>query len=304
MLASSDRIYFTDPFADKVPAAVQVLVTDTLNIHRRGELRDRIVTIRKHRHHNGARLWYVTTAGDYVDGVPLNPQMKPGDPMMGLLGNVFVTGTSMYVGKLTDVAEVTDPIRSDQVVVHAADGEGYTQPRQPVAQWVAAAPWAKELMPSPFDADSVVQAKLALAKTRWEHARARAGLVVEAVDRDWAERLERLVEQGHPMPVPRYGAVVTGQLQLPVDTPAHTVESPEFKAMKERIAESSAVTPWTGQAYVSVAVEVPADLSLEEPDFNEVSPDSYERTARRLFDITNARIGGVSPTAFVRTLTY
>jgi hypothetical protein len=303
MLAYNDRIYFTDPFADKVPQTKQVLVTDALNPQRRYEFANAIVDVKKTRHLSRGQLWYITTEGDWVDGVPLNPVMSPGTPVLGLLGDAFVVGESLYIGARTDIAEITEPVRSDQKVLHAADGEGYRQPRQPVAQWVAAAPWAKELMPCVDDADTVVEAKLALARSKWEHARTKAALTGEATDRGWPERIEQLTSRGSKMPTPRYGGYVSAQLQIPVETPQAALDTPAFRAIKERVSEVSGAIPWTGQAYVSLAVAFPADVHLEEPDFNNVHNDSYQRTARALFDIPGARIQNAEPEAFIRTLT-
>jgi hypothetical protein len=263
-LTPAQRRLFIDPVQDPTVQTTHVLVTEE-RVERNVNI-DTVVAVRKDRHYTDYKHWWITEAGDYVLGAPVNPPnlnsythhlIAPGGDGWFWLGQP---------GRRVDNGYILNQVkRSDgrQLPGRGATGDASLT----VAQAVLAAPWAAELFPQSGDSDAVVRAKLNLAEQRWMHRRAKAEITRQGIGRGWDDDLQTLRDDGK-LPAPSFAAFYRGQAMI--DTFSTTV-APSDRDAERLQAIRDRVTTYGGtevQSMIGVSVSVP--LSVNVSSFEEV----------------------------------
>jgi|ERR671926_450648 hypothetical protein len=296
ILTNSDRMYFIDPIQDASIEAKHLLVLD--NQRQNLSWNNTVVPV-KGKRWSGGRFWWVSEAGDYVTGAPLNYENQRGATVGLLEDGSFCVGTATSTdGRWVRIQNAK---RSD-LLVPAVDLEERNRVVY-APQWCKAAPWAGELMPVPTDSDAVAEAKLALAKEMWRQRNIARVLMTEGGARDWLTHLDDLREDGWSdvLPTPLFGAYVTGNVMV-VDQyiGISEVGDSHKRSMIEALQAKSLDPRDMTRAYsVGVTFLVPSNASTED-EFSGLSHDFMERAARTYFGDYNVRLGDYQTKAVLR----
>lgn len=165
---------------------------------------------------SGGRLQSITEDGYYVDAVPVNRPTYYG-PVVGLAGAPDTVHTRFGAGRVR--THISAGILQAQQVLFSdgtrtPDIDPSTGMRAPFRAWMAAAPWALELMPVPGDTAEVVDAKVNVARLRWTELHRLAVLDGEGRERDWENDLEELRRMHDWIPEFTYGPLVNATVNL------------------------------------------------------------------------------------------
>jgi len=266
MLTAADMKWFIDPLADVMRDGDSIYVT-TERIQRGIHIGKIVETDGLTKH--GSRMWRKTKGiADHVYGPVANSEsaVDYNGPCIGWQEHEGQAGwmVGRFVGQRRNRGLLVDAKRADQKAwpVDPRTGDVLSAIEH-VDVWFQAAPWALELMPDAIDCEDEVQAKLALAKQRWEHRHAKVVITEESMQRGY-HQLDELIESGH-LPTPSFGALYSGDILLPAGRPP--ARSERTVALQERIDNLSTALGSEVDAsgtYMSVRVSnVPLSISAE-----------------------------------------
>lgn len=295
-LTNEQRKFFIDPIQDGLADVKQLLVTEER--YGRGTYLHKVTDVTGICTDNN-RIWWKTAARDYVVGAPVNPHFSYDQPVIGILSDdLFVVG--LYNGRAHDnTVSLTRTIRSDMRSVPLFAGEGLAM-RVPTC--VAAAPWAVELMPKPGDPDSVTNAKLALAKQRWEQRYAKGIIIQQALYRDWWDDMETLQED-HDLPSPRLGALFEGNamVQLSHTLPTDSLTDEQKEMLAARQARAFGASSSSGM-FTAVRMTLPVRVQVNKPaDLQEIRHDSVLQNVRSALGDYNTSIADYTLSPVLRS---
>lgn len=208
-----DRAYFMDPlprYTTKVPENAQIVFFGSRRDagHQLGD----IIPVR------GAtwdynRFWYIDENGMHVRGALLEAATTSRAlPTIALLGDDALYGVNygivspgiMALGNARRWSRRVDRVLRQNVTEYRA------------SLGVKAAPWAEGLWPQTNDTDEMVDAKIALAKAKWEARQKHVEVLQEGTVRQWLSTLDdRDFFSEFGMPKPVLGAYVTGTVSVP-----------------------------------------------------------------------------------------
>lgn len=197
----AQAMFFANPLTPSVAPKQIILHSDTRNgfeAHRRGQ----IVDVKPQRIFTDNRMFYTTTDGYYVDGVPVIGPSETGpyqsvivlDYDEPFLGVVEASGNRDYA-----------LVRETQ----SRAGKSSVSRRFPAKKMIRPAEWAEEFWPRHYEDDSMTNLRCDAARMRFRREYAEAVIIAESEARGWNDDLEDL---NYPMPTPYWSAYVSGML--------------------------------------------------------------------------------------------
>lgn len=308
MFTMRDMLYFTMPNPTALDAEGKLFVTDTA-YDRNSSYAGTIVDIKDGITLRNGTAWRTTTDGSYVTGHGLKREPFYRQNLVGTVDGIdsmFFFGTLREVdhdGKLVLVSAVQNSLA--KYPVPSLEGAYGNQIR--LNNWTQAAPWTQELMPRTGDSTGTIQAKLALAKAKWETNRAVMEMAHEGYQRHWTTELKSLHENPELdfLPRPRLGVTYTGEVLLPAAQSAAPALSEEqrtkIQALRSRSLSESGVV--THRPKIPVSVVIPLDLVLdpEDTDLLDVTL-AVKRKAQQVLKDPEISLGQHSLSYFVNGL--
>lgn len=209
-ITPADRIYFVDPIqmpTAKLPANARLLITklriERPNGHRPGD----IIPVTRVAEGDYGRFWYTGEDGNFYDGALFGGTRRRRAYLIDFLGDDAIMGLNS--GQIEGEAHYLSSGRRWSKRLDYAGPHQITDYR--ASNTLDAAPWANTLWPIATDSDELTEAKVAVAKQKWTNRQHHAGILREALSRDWLTTLdEQDFYNKVGMPKGQFGLYVKG----------------------------------------------------------------------------------------------
>lgn len=217
-ITPADRIYFVDPIQTptaKLPENAKLLVTQLQRDRSYGANVGDIITVTRVTEGDYARFWYVGEDGNFYDGALFGGTRRRRGRIIDFIGDDAIMGINS--GEITTNSYYLSDGRRWSKRRDFAGGHAITDYR--ASNTLIGAPWAETLWPMPNDSDELTEAKVALAKQKWTNRQHHAGILKEALSRDWLTTLDQedfYAKTG--MPKGDFGLFIKGTALLTTST--------------------------------------------------------------------------------------
>lgn len=254
-LTTDDMKYYVDPLAVPYEDSKRIFVLEVRH-ERTHTMVGQIVNVTGVGEIEGHRMWFKTENGYYVYGAAVGSQsVSRYSQVVARVGDIFAFGEQTTAAKKF-------PNKRNLVSVRLSNGKQVPGGAYlPVTDWIPAAEWSYECMPSDGDSEEVIEAKLTLAKQKWDTKHAKLEIMRQGLRRGWTHDLKALQETGHLFRG-LYGARVSGTALMNILPSAVNLDE-GAEALFKNMKDSDIVTAKGNQsAYVGVPVRFYAPLDV------------------------------------------